>query len=409
MGIVISAPIPVSTAAPLPGSEVLVRRVMAVLPTAMYVCDATGRIVHYNDRAVALWGREPCQTENVDRFCGSLRLYLPDGTPLPHDQTPVARALREGVGCRNAQVIVERPDGSRRVALANIEPIRADDGGVIGAINVVVDITDERDARDRLASAYALLEGITRGTDELIAALDGQYRFTYCNDAYAREFRRLWGRDAAPGLSLVEALAAEPVAQRKARALWARALRGETFHVTLPFGPGGEAQQVYDLRFNPIVDTEGEAIGAAHIIRNVTEQTRMQQALADSERRFRQLAEAMPQLVWTADADGRVDYYNARAAAYEGLVQQDDGRWAWQPMIHPDDLARTEEAWTRATRQGEGYACEHRVRMADGAYRWHLSRATPMTGSDGKVKWYGTATDIDQLKAAEDALRDAHD
>ena len=92
-----------------------------------------------------------------------------------------------------------------------------------------------------------------------------------------------------------------------------------------------------------------------------------------SERRYRVVADAMPQLVWTADADGVVDYYSARARAYHGI---DVG--SWQPMVHPDDLLPTVAAWERALRDQAPYAFEHRLRMADGHYRWHLSRAEPI-------------------------------
>jgi PAS domain S-box-containing protein len=115
----------------------------------------------------------------------------------------------------------------------------------------------------------------------------------------------------------------------------------------------------------------------------------------------------MPQLVWTAGPDGVVDYYNCRHAEFAGIVRRPDGTWTWAPVLHPDDFGRTVEAWRRAVATGEMYEIEHRVERADGTYRWYLSRAVPVHGTGGRVvKWYGTATDIDDQKRAQQALRE---
>ncbi len=125
-----------------------------------------------------------------------------------------------------------------------------------------------------------------------------------------------------------------------------------------------------------------------------------------SRERFQQLADAMPQLVWTAEPDGEVDYYNKRMELYAGISREDDGSWNWSPVLHPEDIEATVQAWNHSVETGEAYQIEHRVRMADGSYRWHLSRGIPATGEDGKlVKWYGAATDIHEQKVIEQELR----
>ena len=125
-----------------------------------------------------------------------------------------------------------------------------------------------------------------------------------------------------------------------------------------------------------------------------------------SEFSFRALADAMPQLVWTADAQGVVGYYNARAREYAGIDQLGDGTWRWQPVVHPDDLERTMSSWREAVERSEPYACEHRVCMADGSYRWHISRAQLVSYPTGNL-WFGTATDIHEQKLLEESLRRA--
>jgi PAS domain S-box-containing protein len=118
------------------------------------------------------------------------------------------------------------------------------------------------------------------------------------------------------------------------------------------------------------------------------------------------LADAVPHLVWVAGTDGVVRDYNARIADYaEARIPGSDG-WRWEALVHPDDLETATDAWEAAVTGGEAYEHEHRLRMADDTYRWHLSRGVPVRDdATGTVTWYGTATDIDSGRRAEDLLR----
>ncbi len=123
-------------------------------------------------------------------------------------------------------------------------------------------------------------------------------------------------------------------------------------------------------------------------------------------RQLEHLADSMPQLVWTAGSDGVVDYYNSRLALYSGAAPLADGSWEWVPMLHEDDLAFTLARWERAVADVTTFSCEHRIRMADGRYRWHLSRSEPVEDPDtGEIRWYGTATDVHEQKVAEERLQ----
>jgi PAS domain-containing protein len=97
---------------------------LEAIPGAVYICDREGWLVGYNREAAAAWGREPNLTDSKERFCGSHRLFMLDGTPLSHAECPMAEAVRTGAQTRNAEVIMERPDGSRITALVNIRPLR---------------------------------------------------------------------------------------------------------------------------------------------------------------------------------------------------------------------------------------------------------------------------------------------
>lgn len=120
---------------------------------------------------------------------------------------------------------------------------------------------------------------------------------------------------------------------------------------------------------------------------------------------WQHLVDSMPQLVWVADAAGTVWFYNERVHDYDGIARTGDGSWEWQPMVHEDDAAATETAWRTALETITPYSCEHRIRMADGTYRWHVSRARPVRSDGGSLTWFGTATDIHDRALAEQRTR----
>ena len=129
-------------------------------------------------------------------------------------------------------------------------------------------------------------------------------------------------------------------------------------------------------------------------------------AAEESERRYRFLAEAIPQIVFTADADGNPDYFNQRWLDYTGLTAEQGLADGWLRFVHPDDLPSCLKGWDAARAEGRSFECEYRLRRRDGAWRWHLGRAEPMRDSAGAVvKWLGTCTDIDDRRQFEDALR----
>jgi PAS domain S-box-containing protein len=123
----------------------------------------------------------------------------------------------------------------------------------------------------------------------------------------------------------------------------------------------------------------------------------------EGERRFRSLADAMPQNVWISRPDGSVEYSNQRWITYTGLTFEQLQGWGFIPALHPNDLQRCLDRWTSVVESGaEDYEIEYRWKRADGVYRWHLGRALPVKDLNGNiVKWVGTMTDIEAQKQAE--------
>jgi PAS domain S-box-containing protein len=127
--------------------EILYRDLLNALPAAIYTTDAAGRITFYNEAAVAFSGRRPVL--GTDEWCVSWKLFWPDGTPLPHDQCPMAMALKEGKPMRGYEAIAARPDGSRVAFIPYPTPFKDASGQVVGAVNMLVDITERKDAEER--------------------------------------------------------------------------------------------------------------------------------------------------------------------------------------------------------------------------------------------------------------------
>ena len=131
------------------------------------------------------------------------------------------------------------------------------------------------------------------------------------------------------------------------------------------------------------------------------------EALRMSEQEFRSLAESMPQIVWATRPDGWTIYFNRQWVDYTGMTVEESYGHGWNKPFHPDDKQRAWDAWQRATQHNERYSLECRLRRRDGVYRWWLIRGEPMRGANGEIlKWFGTCTDIEEIKNAEAALQE---
>jgi two-component system sensor histidine kinase/response regulator len=141
--------------------------------------------------------------------------------------------------------------------------------------------------------------------------------------------------------------------------------------------------------------------------RHADEGRKTQEELARSIQRYRFVTDSVPQIVWTAQPDGTIDYFNRRFHEYTGMTAEESRDWGWKPVVHPDDLSRCLEAWNHSIQTGEVYEIELRYRRGvDGAYRWHLSRALPMRDPEGNIiQWFGASTDIDDQKRSREAIK----
>jgi len=178
--------------------------------------------------------------------------------------------------------------------------------------------------------------------------------------------------------------------------------------------PGGEVKHIHNLG-HPVLGGSGELVEYMGTTMDVTGQVRAGAALEEafakiqqSEARLQTIIDAIPTLAWSAGPDGAVDFVNLRWRNYTGLTTDQARGSGWKAAIHPEDIGRLADQRRRAITAGKPFELEARLRRFDGQYRWFITRADPLLEEHDQIlKWYGTNTDIDDRKRAEEALRRA--
>jgi PAS domain S-box-containing protein len=193
---------------------------------------------------------------------------------------------------------------------------------------------------------------------------------------------------------------------------WAlmRALNGEESPRDVieiePFDLPGERRTIL-LHAEPIRDAIKNVVGSVMAQMDITAQVKMEAALRESEAKFRTIADAMPQMVWSTLPDGLHDYYNQRWYDFTGVVEGSTDGEGWNGMFHPDDRDNAWALWRHSLATGEVYEVQYRLRHHSGEYHWTLGRALPIRNDAGKIiRWMGTCTDIHDQKLAEEGLKE---
>jgi PAS domain S-box-containing protein len=254
-------------------SEERFRTLFDSAPMAIFVCDEKAVIQHYNRRAAELWGREPqC---GVEKHCGSVGLWLPNGTPLPHDQSPVLDVLRTGVPVLNVEVFIERPDGSRLPVLANFAPMKGAKGEITGAITSFVDISERKQAEE----ARGRLAAIVEFSDDAIISktLDGTIT------SWNKGAEHLFGYTAEEAIGQNITLVIPPDRLSEEATILQRLRREESIEHfdTLRMRKDGTMIDI-SLTISPVKDAAGHIIGASKVARDITERKRAERALQEA-------------------------------------------------------------------------------------------------------------------------------
>lgn len=180
-------------------------------------------------------------------------------------------------------------------------------------------------------------------------------------------------------------------------------VKGENFYSTEYRVRHQNHQYIYVLDQGIVIrNSEGHPIRAVGSTIDISDRIVAEDALRQSEKRYRYLAETIPQIVWTADLHGLIDYTNWQWCEYSGLTLEQSLGWGWLTTVHPDDAPWAEELWLESIHTGAFYEVEYRIKRADHTYRWHLVRGLPLKDEQGQIiKWFGTCTDIDEQKQLE--------
>jgi PAS domain S-box-containing protein len=251
----------------------------------------------------------------------------------------------------------------------------------------------------------ATIQSTTDGIPALVAYIGRDRRYVVANRWY-EDWLGL-DPDTIVGRTMEEVLGADVLSSIEPYV--ARALAGEPVTCEMRLNHRHGSREV-QATYVPAIGPGGQVNGFVALITDLTERKKLENERAeaqDTSRQYQFLAEIIPQLVWTNDASGALDYVNQRWTDYTGFTLDQLRERGWQGVLHRDDVSRTRNMWTRAMAREDLFEITARVRRAsDGMYRWFLGRAHPLKDADGRVlSWFGTCTDIHDQKMHEDSER----
>jgi PAS domain S-box-containing protein len=438
-------------------AEVELRRAAAIVENsddAIISKDLEGIILSWNPGAERLYGYTA--REAVGR---SVTILIPPDRP---DEEPhILEQIKRGKPVDHYETERVTKDGRLLDVSLTVSPVRDAEGRIVGASKIARDITATKRVERELREQAEIIETVNRTGQMIAGELAVEKVVQSVTDAATELSGARFGSffynvlDERGASYMLYTLSGVPRAafahfpMPRATDLFGPTFRGEgtvliadvkkdpRYGKNSPYYgmPEGHLPVTSYLAV-PVVSRSGEVLGglffghpepgvfterAARIIEGLAAQAavaidnaRLFEAAARerrkaeaSEEHYRFLAESIPQIVWTADAEGKADYYNQRGYEYTGLKPGEVTDFAGPGVVHPEDLRLAHERWAEASAAGATFESELRIRRgSDGSYRWHLARAVPLRDAEGRiVKWFGTSTDIDDRKRAEESQR----
>jgi PAS domain S-box-containing protein len=315
----------------------------------------------------------------------------------------VHEAVRTGMGY-DLELPALRADGSRIWINTRCDPVRSANGDIVGLRGTVQDITSRVQGQQQLRENEERLQLALTATSEALWDWDLRSGNFYRSP----RFDELIGRQALDQRSDFQSFicTVHPDDRPGVLALIDAHRQGQTPAIEFDYRLADESAGEKWMRVKGRAverDGAGMAVRIVGIVSDVTRRRAIELELAASQQEFRNLAEAIPQIVWIANADGSNTWLNQHWADYTGLSLDESQGQGWLAAFHDDDQLRTWRAWQDATRDGTAYTVEARLRRADGACRWWIVRGTPVVSDKGTItKWFGTCTDIHDIKIAEE-------
>lgn len=362
--------------------------------TGVYGLDADGTIVFINSAALSILGLTT--REAVGQSVHGLFLR---GS---RETCPIRATLRDGVTRRGQGDVYHRADGTTFEVEYYASPRRDETGALRGAVVSFRDLTAPQRREQERLQLLAFLEMASKVGRIGAWSLELPHLVHRWSDAT----RAIHEADPDTSLGLDDLLEYYLPEDRKKvrRLLDACMTEGAPFDEELPFVTAKGTQLWVRIIGEAARDELGRIIRIQGAIQDITERKRAESSLLASENRFRQLAEAMPLVVWMANADGELDYLNQVFFDVTGMSRRALVTGTWVACLHPEDRRRCMRRWRSCVSTGEPYEDECRVRVAaDGSFRWFRLHAQPISDPDGATtRWYGTGTDVHETKRLQE-------
>ncbi|MDT4329055.1 PAS domain S-box protein [Methylomonas sp. MV1] len=376
-------------------SEGRYRQVTESLPQLVWTCRPDGPCDYLSPQWLTYTGTSEAEQLGY----GWLNQLHPDDRQLAMDHwlATAAHGLPFEIEFR-----IRRHDGQYRWFKTVAQPVRNDAGDIVKWFGSNTDIENLKQAEAALREREHRLDSIVRYSPSVLSLKHPDGRYALAN----------------PNLQRIHHLSEAQIIGKtdfdlypEATALVLQAhdqlvLESMARHSIEEIVPVDGVPRIYLSHIFPILDDAGRAEYICRIALDITDRKRAENELRESESRYRQVTESLPQLVWTCTPDGTCDYLSPQWVAYTGLSQAEQLTYGWLDQIHPDDRQRTIDGWMATAAQGLPFEIEYRIRRHDGEYRWFKSLAQAVRNDAGEIiKWFGSSTDIESQKQAEDILR----
>ncbi len=370
------------------------------IPVGLFRATPSGQVLDANPALVRMLG----YPSRESLMAVSMRNLYVD----PPDRERMRQRLESEGEMSDFEVCWRRYGGQLIWLRMNVRAVRDPQGRLLYNEGSVEDITERKRAREELHESNQFREEIISGAGEGIVVYDRDLRRIVWN----RYMEDLTGIPAARALG-GRAFDLSPEMQQRGEELLAQALRGETVSSGDVFITVSETRRAGWIvgTYGPHRNAAGDIVGVIGIVRSVTERRRAEQALRESEERFRLMADTAPVMIWMDDAAGNSTYFSTSWLAFTGRsLEQEQGKGS-REGIHPDDLnSRFVDVYEAAFAARRPFQTEYRLRRADGEFRWVLETATPRFTSAGEFAGFiGTAIDITDRRRAEEALRESEE